>query len=71
MYSLVYSLVYSFLREMYTLYTLGIYTLFLLNKRDRYTNASTCVYRIKYTFYTSTDRNYTSNPTSIWYFGDI
>jgi len=34
MYSLVYSLVYSFLREMYTLYTLSINTLFLLNKEN-------------------------------------
>ena len=66
MYSLVYTLVYTFLREMYTMYTLSLNTLFLLNKKDRYTNTSRGAYRYDYTYYTSTDKKYTLKPYIFW-----
>ena len=62
MYSLVYSLVYGFLRVMYTLYTLSVNIPILLNKKDRYTNISGGVYLYDYTYHTSTDKKYTLKP---------
>lgn len=73
MYPLVYPLMYPFLREMYPMYPLGIYTRFLYVKRDtiirlhidRLKDDLVCI-PSNHSNDTRTDRNYTQNDTLFW-----